>query len=93
MVRRRLPAAFVAFLLLTPGLGRAADVLPRAERPEDVGLSTERLARLAKITRDHVEAGRLPTRIGPGARRRTGPSSAARPDAATAARRARACPA
>jgi CubicO group peptidase (beta-lactamase class C family) len=49
-----------AFLFLTPGLGLGADVLPRAERPEDVGLSTERLARLTKVTQDHVEAGRLP---------------------------------
>ena len=49
-----------AFLFLTPGLGLGVDVLPRAERPEDVGLSTERLARLTKITQDHVEAGRLP---------------------------------
>ena len=35
-------------------------MLPRAQRPEDVGFSTERLARLTKITQEHVEAGRLP---------------------------------
>jgi len=60
MVTRTILVFLAAFLLLTPGLGIGADVLPRAERPEDVGLSTERLARLAKITREHVEAGRLP---------------------------------
>jgi CubicO group peptidase (beta-lactamase class C family) len=35
-------------------------VLPRAQRAEDVGFSTERLARLTRITQEHVEAGRLP---------------------------------
>jgi CubicO group peptidase (beta-lactamase class C family) len=59
-VTRNIAVFLAAFLLLTPGPGIGADVLPRAERPEDVGLSTERLARLTKITRDHVEAGRLP---------------------------------
>ena len=53
-------ALLVAFLFSTPALALDTHVLPRAERPEDVGLSTERLARLATITRDHVEAGRLP---------------------------------
>ena len=51
--------AVAALMFLTPGHG-LADVLPRAQRPEDVGFSTERLARLTKITQEHVEAGRLP---------------------------------
>src|SRR5262249_41586694 len=49
-----------ALALLTPGRGPPAEVLPRAQRPEDVGLSAERLARLTRITQEHVEAGRLP---------------------------------
>ena len=52
--------AVAALMFLMPGLGLGADVLPRAQRPEDVGFSTERLARLTKITQEHVEAGRLP---------------------------------
>jgi CubicO group peptidase (beta-lactamase class C family) len=52
--------AMAAVVFLTPGVGLAAEVLARAERPEDVGLSTERLARLTQITQEHVEAGRLP---------------------------------
>ena len=52
--------AVAALMFMTPGLGLGADVLPRAQRPEDVGFSTERLARLTKITQEHVEAGRLP---------------------------------
>jgi len=49
-----------ALTLLAPGQGYSGDVLPRVQRPEDVGLSTERLARLTRITQEHVEAGRLP---------------------------------
>jgi len=55
----KIALAVAALMFLTPGHG-LADVLPRAPRPEDVGLSTERLARLTKITQEHVEAGRLP---------------------------------
>jgi len=60
MPTRTILALLAAFLLLPPGRALAADVLPRAERPEDVGLSRERLARLTKVTREHVEAGRRP---------------------------------
>ena len=49
-----------ALTVLVPVPGLPADVLPRAQRPEDVGFSTERLARLTRITQEHVEAGRLP---------------------------------
>lgn len=56
----KIALAVAALMFLMPGLGLGADVLPRAQRPEDVGFSTERLARLTKITQDHVEAGRLP---------------------------------
>jgi len=49
-----------ALTVLAPLPGLPADVLPRAQRPEDVGFSTERLARLTRITQEHVEAGRLP---------------------------------
>ena len=56
----KIALAVAALTLLMPGLGLGADVLPRAQRPEDVGFSTERLARLTKITQEHVEAGRLP---------------------------------
>jgi CubicO group peptidase (beta-lactamase class C family) len=56
----KIALAVAALMFLTPGFGLGADVLPRAQRPEDVGLSTERLGRLTKITQEHVEAGRLP---------------------------------
>jgi CubicO group peptidase (beta-lactamase class C family) len=56
----KIALAVAALMFLMPGLGLGADVLPRAQRPEDVGFSTERLARLTKITQEHVEAGRLP---------------------------------
>ena len=39
---------------------QAEEILPRAARPEEVGLSSERLARLARVTQDHVDAARLP---------------------------------
>ncbi len=48
-------------LLAGAGLiAHAQEVLPRASKPEDVGLSSERLARMAKVTQEHVDAGRLP---------------------------------
>ncbi len=56
----KIALAVAALMFLMPGLGLGADVLPRARRAEDVGFSTERLARLTKITQEHVEAGRLP---------------------------------
>ena len=39
---------------------QAAEILPRAGKPEEVGISSERLARLARVTQEHVDAGRLP---------------------------------
>jgi CubicO group peptidase (beta-lactamase class C family) len=38
----------------------AVEILPRAVKPEEVGLSSERLARLGRVTQEHVDAGRLP---------------------------------
>src|SRR5207253_1834348 len=38
----------------------AVEVLPRAGKPEEVGISSERLARLSRVTQEHVDAGRLP---------------------------------
>ena len=61
----KIALAVAALMFLTPGLGLGADVLPRAQRPEDVGFSTERLARLTRITQEHVEAGRLPGAVNP----------------------------
>lgn len=57
--------AFVLFMvasafLVASGVLRAADPLPRALKPEDVGLSTERLARLTRVTQSHVDSGVLP---------------------------------
>lgn len=51
-----------AALVLSAVLGLAASALamPRAERPEDVGLSSERLARLSERMRLGVERGELP---------------------------------
>ena len=60
MLTKIVLACVAALSFMTPGLGLAADALPRAQRPEDVGFSTERLARLTKITQEHIEAGRLP---------------------------------
>ena len=54
--------SLIAALLLGGALcsAQAVEILPRAGKPEEVGLSSERLARLTKITQDHVDAGRLP---------------------------------
>ncbi|MGE3536886.1 MAG: serine hydrolase domain-containing protein [Candidatus Tectimicrobiota bacterium] len=46
-------------LILSGGLA-AAEPLPRATRPEEVGLSSARLERLTRVTQAHVESGRLP---------------------------------
>ena len=53
-------AAVVTALLVSPVLPRAAEPLPRAASPEEVGLSSERLDRLARITQGHVDSGLLP---------------------------------
>lgn len=38
----------------------AAAPLPRVAQPEEVGLSSERLERLARVTQEHINSGRLP---------------------------------
>jgi CubicO group peptidase (beta-lactamase class C family) len=48
-----------AFCLLACGAAFAADPLPRA-KPEDVGLSSERLDRIAATLKTDIEAGRIP---------------------------------
>jgi CubicO group peptidase (beta-lactamase class C family) len=45
---------------LSVGITHAADMLPRVTHPEEVGLSSERLERLAQVTQAHVETGQLP---------------------------------
>jgi CubicO group peptidase (beta-lactamase class C family) len=45
--------------VLSLGITHAAEVLPLVERPEDVGLSSERLGRLSTVTHTHVETGQL----------------------------------
>ena len=42
------------------GSAGAALVLPRAASPEEVGLSSAQLARLAEVTRAHVQSGAVP---------------------------------
>ena len=37
-----------------------ADLLPHVAQPEEVGLSSERLERLTRVTQEHVDTGRLP---------------------------------
>ena len=48
-----------AFGLLACGAAFADDPLPRA-KPEDVGLSSERLARISTVLKADIEAGRIP---------------------------------
>jgi CubicO group peptidase (beta-lactamase class C family) len=57
MVSFRILAA--AFSLLAYSAAFAADPLPRA-KPEDVGLSSERLARISAMLKADIEAGRIP---------------------------------
>lgn len=56
-MKKLLTGALLAFSFWP---AHAQDNLPRAARPEEVGLSTERLARLSKLTQEHIDAGRLP---------------------------------
>src|SRR5713226_7923630 len=48
-----------ALCLLASGTAFADDPLPRA-KPEDVGLSSERLARISATLKADIEAGRIP---------------------------------
>ena len=52
-------AAIVAGVLFIPSMGGAADPLRRAQ-PEEVGMSSDRLARLGEVVGADVEAGRIP---------------------------------
>src|SRR5215217_7313567 len=59
-------ASMVSFRILAGAFGLfacsaafAADPLPRA-KPEDVGLSSERLARISAVLKADIEAGRIP---------------------------------
>jgi CubicO group peptidase (beta-lactamase class C family) len=59
----RICGAFGALVLLafaTAGNGRAEPVLPVAATPEDVGLSSSRLARIEAVTQQHIETGLVP---------------------------------
>lgn len=47
--------------LLASGAAFADDPLPRA-KPEEVGLSSERLARIGETLKADIEAGRIPAR-------------------------------
>jgi len=55
---RGLLAGAVAVLLLAPPLW-AADALPRV-KPEQVGLSSERLGRLGRVLNEEIEKGKIP---------------------------------
>ena len=57
MVSCRILAAAFGLFACTAAL--AADPLPRA-KPEDVGLSSERLARISAVLKADIEAGRIP---------------------------------
>jgi len=57
-ISRRLAAACLLLVLLAPSL--VAQALPRAARPEDVGLSSEGLQRLTDAFQGYVKDGRLP---------------------------------
>jgi CubicO group peptidase (beta-lactamase class C family) len=48
-----------AFCMMASGAAFAEDPLPRA-KPEDVGFSAERLARIGTILKADIEAGRIP---------------------------------
>jgi CubicO group peptidase (beta-lactamase class C family) len=57
MVSARIAA--ITLCLLASGTAFAADPLPRA-KPEEVGLSSERLARISAVLKADIEAGRIP---------------------------------
>jgi len=57
MIRLRMFAA--ALCLFASGAAFAADPLPRA-KPEDVGMSSERLARIGEVLKADIAAGRIP---------------------------------
>ena len=57
-MKRLSPILVLVLSLLTPGYAVAAD-LPAA-KPEQVGLSSERLDRMTQVLRADVERGRIP---------------------------------
>src|SRR5512136_104265 len=58
MRNRVLVAAVVVMLSLPPALW-AAEPLPRA-KPEQVGLSSERLGRVGRVLNQEIEKGKIP---------------------------------
>ena len=52
-------AAIVAGVLSIPSVATPAGLLSRAQ-PEEVGMSTDRLARLGEVLSADVESGRIP---------------------------------
>lgn len=64
MTRRLKAAALAALLALAPITQTSAEtLLPTAAKPEDVGLSSEQLARLEAVTKEHIDKGLLPGAI------------------------------
>ena len=59
-MRSALNAAVIVALLVAPVYAEPAEVLPRAKTPEEVGLSSERLARVRAVTAGHIETGHVP---------------------------------
>ena len=67
MSRIRFAALVAVVVVLVPRLLSAQGLIHAT--PEDVGLSSERLARLTAVLQDHVDAGRLPGAVALVARR------------------------
>src|SRR5437867_12831887 len=59
-MRSALNAAVIVALLVAPVYAEPAEVLPRAKTPEEVGLSSERLARVRAVTAGHIQTGHVP---------------------------------
>jgi hypothetical protein len=49
----------ITFCMLASGAAFAEDPLPRA-KPEEVGMSSERLARISAVLKADIDAGRIP---------------------------------
>jgi len=56
----RTAATLLAALLITAGSAAITSKALPSSRPEDVGLSSERLARMDKAIHEYVDAGRTP---------------------------------
>lgn len=59
-MRRALIVTALVGVLSAPALAQPPEVLPRAKTPEEVGLSSERLARVRAVTARHIETGHVP---------------------------------